>query len=93
VHGAPPRVSELIFPKKSPFAKPSAMKKITLNIEDDKFKAFLDYIEALDYVSVASEPEVPEWQQKEVEGRKEKHKTGQLKARGWNAAKNDIFKD
>ena len=68
------------------------MKKLILNIEESKFKAFLSFIKTLDYVSVSKEEAVPEWQQDEVNKRLDLIEKGEMKARSWDKAKEDIFK-
>ncbi|RLC25114.1 MAG: hypothetical protein DRH21_04495 [Deltaproteobacteria bacterium] len=70
------------------------MKQLVLNIEESELTAFLNYIKTLDYVSVTSEEfiEIPKWQQDEVENRLQLIKTGEMKARSWSKAKQDIFK-
>jgi hypothetical protein len=68
------------------------MTQITLNIEDDKFKAFMEFIKTLNYVSVSKEENIPVWQMEEVESRLDKIKNGKMTTRLWSEAKNDIFK-
>lgn len=69
------------------------MKQVTLNIMDSKFKAFLDFIKTLDYVSIKKEEgTIPQWQQDEVNERLELINNGEMKIRSWNEAKKDIFK-
>lgn len=68
------------------------MKQITLNIEENKFKAFLNFIKTLDYVALSEETEIPLAQQKEVNRRIKLMEEGKLKKRTWDEAKNDIFK-
>jgi len=69
-----------------------AMKQITLNIADKKFKAFIEFIKTLDYVSISKEEEIPQWQQEEVKERLELVDKGQMKTRSWDEAEKDIFK-
>lgn len=68
------------------------MTQVLLNIEDDKYKAFMDFIETLNYVSVAEKEEVFSWQVNESAIRMEKIEKGEMKTRPWNEAKSDIFK-
>jgi len=68
------------------------MKKLVLNIEESKFKAFLTFIRTLDYVSVTEEEAIPQWQQEEVNKRLDLIEKGEMKARSWDEAKLDIFK-
>ncbi len=68
------------------------MKKLVLNIEECKFKAFLSFIKTLDYVSVSKEEAIPEWQQEEVNKQLELIEKGEMKARSWDEAKMDVFK-
>jgi len=70
-----------------------AMKQITLNIADKKFKAFLEFIKTLDYVSISKEEEIPEWQQEEVKKRLDLVDKGEMKTRSWDEAEKDIFKE
>jgi hypothetical protein len=67
--------------------------KITLDIKDSKFNAFLAFIKTLDYVSVNKEDEsIPQWQEEEVNKRLAKIEKGDMNTRNWNEAKKDIFK-
>lgn len=68
------------------------MKKVTLNVEESKFKAFLTFIKTLDYVSVSDELDIPLEQQHEVERRLKLIEKGEMKTRSWDEAKKDIFK-
>jgi hypothetical protein len=69
------------------------MKQLILKIEESKFKAFLDFIKTLDYVSVSGESEtIPQWQQDEVNKRIELIEKGEMQTRRWKEAKKDIFK-
>jgi len=68
------------------------MKQITLNIDETKFKAFLNFIKTLDYVSVSDETNIPLEQQEEVQRRLELVQEGKMKTRSWSDAKQDIFK-
>ena len=68
------------------------MKQITLNIEENKFKTFLNFIKTLDYVALSEETEIPLAQKEEVNRRIKLMEEGKLKKRTWDEAKNDIFK-
>lgn len=68
------------------------MKQITLNIEETKFKAFLDFIKTLDYVSVSDEINIPLEQQQEAQRRLKLVQEGKMKTRSWSEAKQDVFK-
>lgn len=68
------------------------MKQITLNIDETKFKAFLDFIKTLDYVSVSDEINIPLEQQQEAQRRLKLVQEGKMKTRSWSEAKQDIFK-
>jgi hypothetical protein len=68
------------------------MKQITLNIDETKFKAFLNFIKTLDYVSVSDETNIPLEQQEEAQRRLELVQEGKMKTRSWSDAKQDIFK-
>lgn len=69
------------------------MKQLILNIEDDKFRAFLSFIKTLNYVSVSKENHIiPERQQKEVNRRMQLLEKGEMKTREWDEARKDIFK-
>ena len=65
--------------------------KLTLEIQDSRFKTFLDFIKTLDYVSI-QEDAIPQWQQDEVNKRLELINKGKMKTRNWDEAKKDIFK-
>ena len=66
--------------------------KITLDIQENRFNTFLDFIKTLDYVSVKKEDTTPEWQQEEVSNRLQLIEKGEMKTRSWHEAKKDIFK-
>lgn len=68
------------------------MKQITLNIDESKFKAFLNFIKTLDYVSVSDQIDIPTEQQQETESRIKLLQEGKMKTRSWNEAKQDVFK-
>lgn len=68
------------------------MKQITLSIDESKFKAFLNFIKTLDYVSVSDEIDIPTEQQQETESRIKLLQEGKMKTRSWNEAKQDVFK-
>lgn len=66
--------------------------KVTLDIQDSRFDAFMNFIKTLDYVSINKEGTIPKWQQDEVDKRLKKVGKGEMKARNWDKAKEDIFK-
>lgn len=67
--------------------------KITLDIQDNRFNTFLDFIKTLDYVSIKKEEDtIPQWQQDEVNKRLDLINTGEMKTRSWDEAKKDVFK-
>lgn len=68
------------------------MKHLILHIEESKYKAFLSFIQTLDYVSISTEDEIPQWQQDEVNRRLKLVEKGEMKTRNWEEAKQDIFK-
>lgn len=68
------------------------MKRITLDIEDKKFKTFLEFIKTLEYVSISKDGAIPQWQQDEVNKRLQLVEKGEMKTRDWEEAKADIFK-
>lgn len=68
------------------------MKKITLNIEESKFKTFLSFIQTLGYVSVVEEEPVADSQQKEVQRRLELLEKGEMTSRSWEEAEKEVFK-
>ncbi|MCA1761957.1 MAG: addiction module protein [Flavobacteriales bacterium] len=68
------------------------MKKLILNIEESKYRAFLSFIETLDYVSVSKNEDLPVWQQEEVKRRMDLVAKGEMKARTWDEARKDVFK-
>src|SRR5690554_3715146 len=69
------------------------MKQITLNIDETKFKTFLDFIKTLDYVSVSDEINIPLEQQQEAQRRLKLVQEGKMKTRSWSEAKQDILND
>lgn len=68
------------------------MKEITLHIDENKFKTFLDFIKTLDYVSISNETNIPKSQQEEVSRRIKLIKKGEMKTRSWDEARKEIFK-
>ncbi len=67
--------------------------KITLDIKDSRFNAFLELIGSLKYVSVCSDQEdIPQEQIDEVNRRLELIANGEMKTRSWDEARSDIFK-
>lgn len=68
------------------------MKNITLSIEENKYKAFLNLIQTLDYVSIADEKSIPATQQEEVENRLKLIQAGEMQSRSWEEAKLEVFK-
>ena len=68
------------------------MTQIVLNIDDDKYSAFIEFIKTLNYVSVSNEDSIPSWQKVEVEDRLIKIESGEMKTRSWHDAKKEIFK-
>ena len=66
--------------------------KITLDIRDNQFDTFLNFIKTLDYVSVHDEENIPEWQQQEVNNRITAINNGKMKTRSWDEAQKEIFK-
>lgn len=67
--------------------------KITLEIQDDRFKAFMDFIQTLDYVSIKKDESSPtQWQEEEVNRRSKLIESGEMKTRDWELAKKEIFK-
>jgi hypothetical protein len=67
--------------------------KVTLDIQDNKFKTFLEFIKTLDYVSVKKDDVIPQWQMNEVEKRLQDHKKNPERAMDFDAAMDDIEKD
>ncbi len=66
--------------------------KITLEIQDHRFKTFMEFIQTLDYVSIKKEEDaIPQWQQDEVNQRLQQINSGKMKTRDWEEAKKDIF--
>ena len=68
------------------------MTKIILNIEEDKYQTFIEFIKTLDYVTVSDEEYIPQWQVNEVENRLEKLKSQKTSARDWELASKEVFK-
>lgn len=66
--------------------------KITLDVKDNQFDAFLNFIKTLEYVSVYDEENIPEWQQQEVNNRITVINNGKMKTRSWDEAQKEIFK-
>ena len=68
------------------------MKQLILNIEENKFNAFLTFIKTLEYVSISEEGSITQEQQEEVSKREQLIEKGEMKTRNWEDAKKDIFK-
>jgi hypothetical protein len=68
------------------------MKQITLNIPENKFTAFLDFIRGLEYVSISNDGNIPIDHQNEVQKRIEGIENGEIKLRSWEEAEKEIFK-
>ncbi|MFZ6053146.1 addiction module protein [Halocola ammonii] len=68
------------------------MKRITLNIEEENYQAFLDFLKTLSYVSISEGYKIPESHKAEVNERLEEIEKGNMKTRSWEEAKKDIFK-
>jgi len=66
--------------------------KITLDIQENRFNTFLNFIKTLDYVSVKKEDVIPQWQMDEVEKRLENHKKNPDLAMDFDTAMDDIEK-
>lgn len=66
--------------------------KITLDIQDSQFDAFLSFIKTQNYIAVNKEDAIPQWQQDEVNRRLQLIEKGEIKTRIRNEAKKDIFK-
>jgi len=66
--------------------------KVTLDIQDNRFDTFLEFIKTLDYVSVKEEDAIPQWQQDEVNKRLELVINDKMEIRSWYEAKEDIFR-
>lgn len=67
--------------------------KITLEIQDERFKSFIEFIQTLDYVSIKKEEEfLQQWQEEEVNRRLQLIESGEMKTRDWQVAKKEIFK-
>jgi hypothetical protein len=67
--------------------------KVTLDIQDNKFNTFLEFIKTLDYVSVKKDDVIPQWQMNEVEKRLQDHKKNPERAMDFGAAMDDVEKD
>ncbi|MCF6361425.1 MAG: addiction module protein [Cyclobacteriaceae bacterium] len=64
--------------------------EITLDIQDNRFNTFLDFIKTLDYVSVRKES-ISQWQQDEVNRRLALVDSGKMETRDWEDIKDGIF--
>lgn len=65
------------------------MTQLVLNIEDDKFNTFIEFINTLDYVSV--ETTISDYQMDEVGARLHMLNDGEMKIRPWEDAKQEIM--
>jgi len=67
------------------------MKRLTLNIDESKYKAFLSFKKTLDYVIVQEDEAVLELQKEEVLKRLDLIDKGEMKTRSWDDAKSELF--
>jgi hypothetical protein len=67
------------------------MKQVTLNVDESKYETFLSFIKTLDYVSVAQDFEIPDWQKEEVARRLKLTSTGEIKTADWPEVNSRIF--
>ncbi len=68
------------------------MTQITLNIEDDKVKVFIDFIKTINYISLESISKIPEFTLTEehlqiLNERRAKHRSGESKSHTWEEVK------
>lgn len=69
------------------------MTQITLNIEDDKLKTFIEFIKTLNYVSVEKkEDEIPLWQIQESAKSIAEIDNGTAVLEDWELVKKRLFK-
>lgn len=69
------------------------MTQITLNIEDDKLKTFIEFIKTLNYVSVEKkEAEIPLWQIQETAKSIAEIDNGTAVLEDWELVKKRLFK-
>lgn len=66
--------------------------KITIDIQESRYDAFINFIKTLDYVTINHDEVIPQWQQNEVNKRLELINRGEMRTRSWDEAKKDIFK-
>lgn len=66
------------------------MTQITLNIQDSKYAAFLEFIKTLDYVQINENEETPTWHKEIIEKRLKKLKEDDLTA--WEDVKEKLNK-
>ena len=65
--------------------------KITIDIKEQQYQTFLNFIKTLDYVSINVENPVPDWQQKETEKRKQMINSGEMKTHNWEDVEKELF--
>ena len=66
------------------------MTQITLNIDDDKINVFLEYIKTLNYVSITTSEEIPQWQINEVMNVVHDIDAGYAKTEDWETVKDRL---
>ncbi|WP_162340896.1 addiction module protein [Cyclobacterium salsum] len=92
-HAKIPRPTGVIRAGIWPFKDNYKHMKITLEIQDERFKTFMDFIQTFDYVSIKTDESSPtQWQEEEVNRRLELIESGEMKTRDWELAKKEIFK-
>jgi hypothetical protein len=67
------------------------MTQVILNVEDDKLKAFIEFIKTLNYVSLSKSDDIPLWQIEEATKSITQIDNGTAKTEDWSVVKKRLF--
>jgi hypothetical protein len=68
------------------------MTQLVLNVEDDKFNSFIEYLKTLNYVSFVKNDEIPQWQKDEVLKNISEIKNGTAILENWDDIRKGLVK-
>lgn len=67
------------------------MKEVTLKIPNDKYKFFIELLKQLGLEVENQQPEISEWQKKQLDKTLEEHSSGEANYTDWQTIKNDLM--
>lgn len=67
--------------------------KIVLSLDEnnEKAKAFLNFIKTLDFISVEKQADIPQWQKDKLDLYLEEHESGKAEYVEWDEVKTNLF--